>query len=47
MGKTSDLRKYLSSPELTLVPGCHDALGARLIEAADFPAVYILSLIHI
>ena len=41
MGKTSDLRKYLSSPELTLVPGCHDALGARLIEAADFPAVYI------
>ena len=41
MSKTSELRSYLDAPELTLVPGCHDALGARLIESASFPAVYI------
>lgn len=35
------LRALLSSPEPVLLPGCYDALGARLIEQAGFDAVYM------
>jgi 2-methylisocitrate lyase-like PEP mutase family enzyme len=35
------LRRRLSSPELLVVPGCSDALGARLIEQAGFEALYM------
>ncbi len=35
------LRRMLAGPGLAMVPGCHDALGARLIERAGFEAVYI------
>lgn len=35
------LRRMLAGPDLAMVPGCHDALGARLIESAGFEAVYI------
>ena len=35
------LRALLAAPEPVLLPGCSDALGARLIEAAGFDAVYM------
>ena len=35
------MRKLLQAPEPTLAPGAYDALSARLIEAAGFPAVYM------
>ncbi len=35
------LRELLSGPEPVLAPGAYDALSARLVEAAGFPAVYM------
>ena len=35
------LRALLERPEPLLLPGCYDALGARLIEQAGFDAVYM------
>lgn len=35
------LRTLLAGPEIILAPGAYDALSARLIEAAGFPAVYM------
>jgi 2-methylisocitrate lyase-like PEP mutase family enzyme len=35
------LRDLLSRPEPVLAPGAFDALSARLVEAAGFPAVYM------
>lgn len=35
------LRNLMTADELPMLPGCHDALGARLIEEAGFPAAYI------
>jgi carboxyvinyl-carboxyphosphonate phosphorylmutase len=35
------LRRLLDSGEMVLAPGCYDALGARLVEEAGFPAVYM------
>jgi 2-methylisocitrate lyase-like PEP mutase family enzyme len=35
------LREQLEAGEMVLAPGCYDALGARLIEEAGFPAVYM------
>src|SRR5690348_4293416 len=35
------LRSLLAKPEPVLAPGAYDALSARLIEAAGFPAVYM------
>ncbi len=37
----STLRRLLDAGEMVLAPGCYDALGARLIEEAGFPAVYM------
>jgi carboxyvinyl-carboxyphosphonate phosphorylmutase len=37
----SRLRALLAQPEIILAPGAYDALSARLIEAAGFPAVYM------
>lgn len=34
-------RKLLERPQPLLLPGCYDALGARLIEQAGFDAVYM------
>jgi 2-methylisocitrate lyase-like PEP mutase family enzyme len=31
----------LAAGEMVLAPGCYDALGARLVEEAGFPAVYM------
>lgn len=35
------LAQRLKSPGLIVAPGCHDALGARIIERAGFEAVYM------
>jgi 2,3-dimethylmalate lyase len=35
------LRRLLDSREMVLAPGCYDALGARLVEEAGFPAAYM------
>jgi len=39
--KTKVLRNLLSSDDFLLLPGCFNALSARLVEQAGFPAVYI------
>ena len=41
MAAGSDLRTLLDRGELLTVPGCSDALGARLIEQAGFAAAYM------
>ena len=38
---TTRLRELLSGPAIIQAPGAVDALGARLIEQAGFPAVYL------
>lgn len=40
-GRRPTLRELLAGEEMLLVPGCYDALGARLVEDAGFPAVYM------
>ncbi len=35
------LRELLADPEPVVAPGAYDALSARLVEAAGFPAVYM------
>jgi 2,3-dimethylmalate lyase len=35
------LRRRFEAGEMVLAPGCYDALGARLIEEAGFPAAYM------
>jgi len=35
------LRHRLSEPGIVVAPGCHDALGAKIIEKAGFEAVYM------
>ncbi len=37
----SRLRRLFDAKTMALLPGCHDALGARLIEDAGFGAVYM------
>lgn len=37
----SQLRALLAGPDIILAPGAYDALSARLIEEAGFPAVYM------
>jgi methylisocitrate lyase len=41
MRKTTRLRALLAGPSIVMVPGAHDALTARLIEQAGFPACYM------
>jgi len=41
MRVTTRLRKLLAGPDLVVVPGAYDALSARLIAQAGFPAVYM------
>jgi 2,3-dimethylmalate lyase len=40
-GSQPRLRALLETARPVLAPGCYDALGARLIEEAGFPAVYM------
>jgi 2,3-dimethylmalate lyase len=37
----ASLRELLAGPEPVLAPGAYDALSARLVERAGFPAVYL------
>ncbi|MGH2498340.1 MAG: isocitrate lyase/PEP mutase family protein [Ktedonobacteraceae bacterium] len=41
MRTTTRLRQLLSGPDLLVAPGAYDALSARLIAQAGFPAVYM------
>jgi carboxyvinyl-carboxyphosphonate phosphorylmutase len=41
MRTTTRLRELLAGPDLIVAPGAYDALGARLIAQAGFPAVYM------
>src|SRR5688572_32606910 len=41
MRATTRLRQLLKQPELVVAPGCYDAITARLVERAGFPAVYM------
>jgi 2,3-dimethylmalate lyase len=40
-GGASTLRRRIQDGEMVLAPGCYDALGARLVEEAGFPAAYM------
>lgn len=40
-GAGRGLRERFEAGEMVLAPGCYDALGARLIEEAGFPAAYM------
>jgi 2,3-dimethylmalate lyase len=40
-GRGSSLGELLESGDIVLAPGCYDAIGARLVEEAGFPAVYM------
>ncbi len=41
MKTTTALKQLVESDELTVAPGAHDALTARVIEDTGFPAVYM------
>jgi len=41
MRQTTRLRQLLAEGRPLLVPGCYDALSARILERAGFPAVYM------
>src|SRR6201996_4047205 len=40
-GRPPTLRERFDAGEMVLAPGCYDALGARLVEQAGFPAAYM------
>ncbi|WP_199719755.1 MULTISPECIES: isocitrate lyase/PEP mutase family protein [Anaerotruncus] len=39
--KNARLRELLKKPGILVIPGCHDALGARLIQQTGFSACYM------
>ncbi|MGB4392982.1 MAG: isocitrate lyase/PEP mutase family protein, partial [Bacillota bacterium] len=41
MKKTTQLRQLLSSGKIVVAPGAFNALSAKIIEQAGFPAVYM------
>ena len=41
MRATSQLRQLLKSGKTLFVPGCYNALSARILEHVGFPAVYM------
>ena len=41
MKPTTRLRELLAKPKMIIAPGAYDGITARLIEQADFPAVYM------
>jgi len=41
MKSTALLRQYVEAPEILMIPGVSDALGARLVEKAGFQAVFL------
>jgi methylisocitrate lyase len=41
MKKTTVLRNAIMARRAVVVPGCHDALSAKIIEACEFEAIQI------
>ena len=41
MKRTTRLRALLAGGTTVFVPGCYDALSARILEHVGFPAVYM------
>lgn len=39
--RANRLRQLLAQPEILVMPGCHDAISAKLIEEAGFPAGFM------
>jgi 2-methylisocitrate lyase-like PEP mutase family enzyme len=44
MKSTTKLRQLLERPGMRIVPGAHDAMSARLVEAEGFDAVTLAAL---
>ena len=41
MSQADKLRKLLAGPGMLVLPGCFDALSARLIERAGYPGAFM------
>lgn len=41
---TERLRRILAEPGLVVLPGCHDAISARIMERAGFPVAFMSGL---
>ena len=41
MSPASRLRELLAQPEILVMPGCYDAMSARLIERAGFETTFM------
>src|SRR6478672_1154154 len=41
MGRARELRRLLEQRHILMAPGASDALTARLVQAAGFPAIYM------
>lgn len=41
---TAELRRILAEPGLIVMPGCHDAISARITERAGFPIAFMSGL---
>jgi 2-methylisocitrate lyase-like PEP mutase family enzyme len=41
MKKTTRLRQLLAEGEMLFVPGCYNALSAKILDAVGFPAIYM------
>ena len=42
--RTERLRRILADPGLVVLPGCHDAISARIMERAGFPVAFMSGL---
>ena len=42
--RTERLRQLLAEPGLIVLPGCHDAISARIMERAGFPLAFMSGL---
>jgi len=41
LSATDKLRRLLNGPDILITPGCHDAMTAKLIQQAGFPAAFM------
>lgn len=44
ISRTDQLRRLLAEPGLLVLPGCHDAISARIMERAGFPLAFMSGL---
>ena len=42
--RTARLSQLLTEPSLIVLPGCHDAISARIMERAGFPLAFMSGL---